>query len=70
MSQWLKGEFGEYVASSIINSNLLKRGYFNHDYVKRLSQDHTEGRKDNSLYIWTLFNLTSWYDYWIDQKSF
>lgn len=69
MSQWLKGEFGQHVASSIMNSNLLKRGYFNKDYVKRLSRDHQEGRRDNSLYIWTLFNLTSWYDYWIDNKS-
>ena len=69
MSQWLKGDFGQHVASSIINSNLLKRGYFNKEYVKRLSTDHQEGRRDNSLYIWTLFNLTSWYDYWIDNKS-
>lgn len=69
MSQWLRGEFGKHVASSIMNSNLLKRGYFNLEYVKKLSTDHIEGRKDNCLYIWTLFNLTSWYDYWIDQKS-
>lgn len=70
MSQWLKGEFGKYVSSSIMNSNLLKRGYFNHEYIKKLSVDHQEERRDNSLYIWTLFNLTQWYDYWIDQKSF
>jgi asparagine synthase (glutamine-hydrolysing) len=69
MGQWLKGEFGQHVASAIMNSNLLKRGYFNMDYVRKLSVDHSEGRKDNSLYIWTLFNLTSWYDYWIDKKS-
>ncbi len=69
MGQWLRGEFGHQVASSILNSNLLKRGYFNLEYIKKLSKDHAEGRSDNSLYIWTLFNLTSWYDYWIDQKS-
>ena len=69
MNEWLKGEFGHHVSSSILGSNLLKRGYFNVDYIKQLSKDHSEGRKDNSLYIWTLFNLTSWYDYWIDQKS-
>jgi asparagine synthase (glutamine-hydrolysing) len=69
MSQWLRGEFGEQVSSSILGSGLLKRGYFNMDYIRKLTTDHLEGRKDNSLYIWTLFNLTSWYDYWIDQKS-
>ena len=69
MSQWLRGDFGEHVSSSILNSNLLQRGYFNIDYIKKLSEDHKKGRRDNSLYIWTLFNLTSWYDYWIDRKG-
>lgn len=66
MSQWLKGEFGKEVASAISNSKLMQRGYFNTDYVKNLSKDHSSGKRDNSLYIWTLFNLTSWYDYWIE----
>jgi asparagine synthase (glutamine-hydrolysing) len=69
MSQWLRGEFGKHVSSSLMNSNLLKRGYFNLDYIKKLSADHQEGRRDNSIYIWTLFNLTQWYDYWIDSKN-
>ncbi|MDQ2993887.1 MAG: asparagine synthase (glutamine-hydrolyzing) [Pseudomonadota bacterium] len=69
MSQWLKGEFGSHVASAISQSKLLNRGFFNVDYIQQLSKDHMAGRRDNSLYIWTLFNLTSWYDYWIEQKS-
>ena len=69
MSQWLRGEFGKHVSHSIMNSNLLKRGYFNLEYIKKLSLDHQEGRRDNSIYIWTLFNLTQWYDYWIDSKK-
>ncbi len=68
MTQWLRGEFGKQVEVRIQQSGLMKRGYFNQDYIARLIADHRAARADNSLYIWTLFNLTSWYDYWIDQK--
>ncbi len=26
------------------------------------------GRADCSLHIWTLYNMTAWYDFWIDRK--
>lgn len=68
MTQWLRGDFGKQVEAGILGSNLMRCGYFNLDYIAKLIADHRNGRRDNSLYIWTLFNLTSWYDYWIDQK--
>ncbi len=68
MAQWLRGDFGRQVEAGIMNSGLMKRGYFNQDYIGSLISDHRSERTDNSLYIWTLFNLTSWYDYWIDQR--
>lgn len=69
MSQWLKGDFGRYVHAQIMESNLLRRGFFERQYVQRLFDDMFSERRDNSLYIWTLFNLTAWYDYWIDRRS-
>jgi asparagine synthase (glutamine-hydrolysing) len=68
MSQWLKGEFGKMARSRIMNSPLMERGFFNHDYIEKLFSEHRSGSRDTSLYIWTLFNLTSWYDYWIARK--
>lgn len=69
MSEWLRGDFGHQVERSIMSSGLLKRGHFNIEYLQRLFQDHRSRRRDTSLYIWTLFNLTSWYDYWIEASS-
>ncbi|MGI9302866.1 MAG: asparagine synthase (glutamine-hydrolyzing) [Gammaproteobacteria bacterium] len=69
MTQWLRGEFGKYVEAQLFKSSLMRRGYFEHDYIRRLIADHRSERRDNSLYIWTLFNLTAWYDYWIDSDS-
>ena len=69
MAQWLRGDFGLQVEKGILESRLMERGYFNLEYISRLISDHRMGRADNSLYIWTLFNLTSWYDYWVDQRT-
>lgn len=69
MSQWLKGDFGRYVHNQMMESGLLQRGYFDRAYVQSLFDGHFSDRRDNSLYIWTLFNLTAWYDYWIDRRA-
>lgn len=66
MSQWMKGDFGRHVEKSVMSSRLLDRGYFERDHIRGLFNDHYSGRRDNGLYLWTLFNLTAWYDYWID----
>ena len=68
MAEWLRGPFGQEVESKLLGSRLMNRDHFQLDYLKRLITEHREKRADNSLYIWTLFNLTSWFDYWIDQK--
>lgn len=68
MSQWLRGKFGAEVKRSILSSPLMSRGFFRRDYIEGLLRDHASRRRDNSLYIWTLFNLSSWYDYWIDRR--
>jgi asparagine synthase (glutamine-hydrolysing) len=69
MSQWLRGEFGLRVERTLMGSSLRKRGFFDYDFIGGLVRDHRSGRRDNSLFIWTLFNLTAWYDYWIAQQG-
>lgn len=68
MTQWLRGDFGRRVESEILASGLLTRGWLDRSYIRQLSTDHRSGRRDNSLYLWTLYNLTAWYDYWIEHK--
>jgi asparagine synthase (glutamine-hydrolysing) len=65
MSQWLNSVFGERARHAVLDSALMKRGFFNRDYIAGLFRDHHSGRRDTSLAIWTLFNLTAWYEYWI-----
>jgi asparagine synthase (glutamine-hydrolysing) len=66
MTQWMQGEFGRHVQDTVARSRILDRGFFNRDVINRYFELHREGRADFSLYLWTLFNLVAWYDYWID----
>lgn len=66
MAQWLRGEFGRQVETAILGSRLLDRGWFDRSFIADLINDHRSGRRDTSLYIWTLYNLTAWYDYWME----
>ena len=66
MSQWLRAGFGATVERRLRESKLMRRGYFRRDYIEKLLAAHRSGRSDTSLYIWTLFNLCAWYDYWVE----
>lgn len=65
MADWLRGSFGDMAERQIFSSKLLQRGFFNVDYIRKLFAHHRSKRMDTSLQIWTLYNLTAWYDYWI-----
>ncbi len=65
MADWLRGRFGDRVEAEIMGSELMSRGYFDMSVIKALFDDHRAKRADTSLQIWTLYNLTAWYKYWI-----
>jgi len=65
MAQWLRGDFGRQAEAAVLGSGLMDRGFLNRDHITQEFRNHREGRRDTSLHLWTLFNLTSWYDHWI-----
>jgi asparagine synthase (glutamine-hydrolysing) len=66
MREWLRGEFGRMVEAELLRSPLLKRGWLRADYVRMLCAEHRSGRRDASLYIWSLYNLVAWHRYWVE----
>jgi asparagine synthase (glutamine-hydrolysing) len=69
MAEWLKGPFGRRVEREILSSGLMKRGYFNLDYISQMFSDLRGNRANLSQQIWTIYNLVAWYDYWIDRRQ-
>lgn len=66
MSAWLRGSFGDRAQAEIESSPLLTQGYFKRSAIRRLFEQHRRGGRDNGVYLWTLYNLTAWYAYWIE----
>ena len=69
MAQWLKGDFGNKAEAAVLGSSLMKDGYFNRDHIARRFKAHCDGRQDNALHLWTLFNLAAWHEHWIGGSS-
>jgi asparagine synthase (glutamine-hydrolysing) len=69
MSDWMRSDFGQAIRASVLSSGLMRRGLLNVDYIEKLFDWHFKGRMDTSLYLWTIYNLTAWYDLWVDRKE-
>lgn len=69
MSAWMRTDFGRAVRASVLSSGLMRRGLLNVGYIEKLFEWHFRGRMDTSLYLWAIYNLTAWYDLWIDGKA-
>jgi asparagine synthase (glutamine-hydrolysing) len=70
MREWMRaGRFLDHVESTIMRSALRKRGLLDYAYIGRLVSSHRTGQADTSAYLWGLYNLSAWYDLWIDQRA-
>lgn len=69
MGDWMRSDFGHAVRASVFSSGLMRRGLLKAGYVEKLFDWHFRGRMDTSLYLWAIYNLTAWYDLWIDRKA-
>ncbi len=66
MAEWLRGDFGSKAEAGIMNSPLLDQIGFDREQVAGLISDHRRGRRDTSLMVWVLYNLTAWHSHWIE----
>lgn len=71
MKEWLRGPLGREVERTILECELFKRDWFERRMIVETVRGHREGRIDAAVYVWTLFNLASWFDHWIaaDRRS-
>jgi asparagine synthase (glutamine-hydrolysing) len=64
MREWLQGDFGRAAEQTILTSRLRGEGFFDYAFIADLFARHRSGQ-DCSLPIWTIYNLTAWFDHWI-----
>ncbi len=66
INEWMMDRMNDFVERSLMNSGIRRREFFDYDFVKRLMSEHRRGRVNYSFHLWTLLNLSLWYDRWID----
>jgi hypothetical protein len=47
----------------------MDRGIFDVERVRALFRAHQEGRADHGIRLWTLINVCSWAERWLDASA-
>jgi asparagine synthase (glutamine-hydrolysing) len=66
INEWMLDRLGGFVENALFNSALRRRELFDYSFVRRLLNEHRSGRTNYSFFLWSLLNLSLWYDQWID----
>jgi asparagine synthase (glutamine-hydrolysing) len=57
---WYRGPTMDYIREILLDARSLERGYFQPAYVKRVLEEHLEGRVNHRLLIWSLLSFEWW----------
>jgi asparagine synthase (glutamine-hydrolysing) len=61
LRHWMRYELKELIMSVLQDSATLQRGYFNPQGVRRLLDEHFQGRRDHSARIWRFLMFELWH---------
>jgi asparagine synthase (glutamine-hydrolysing) len=61
LRHWMRNELKDLIMSVLLDSSTLQRGYFNLQGVRRLLDEHFQGRRDHSARIWRFLMFELWH---------
>jgi asparagine synthase (glutamine-hydrolysing) len=67
--EWLKGPLADMTHTLLLDGRLKERGIFETRTIRRLWDDHREGRRDNRERLWALLMLELWFREFIDRSG-
>src|SRR5262249_43616612 len=66
VGQWLRHGMSGFARRVVFESRLRQHELFRYDAIESLFDAHLGGKADNGVQIWTLMNLSAWYDHWMN----
>ncbi|MBI3586607.1 MAG: asparagine synthase (glutamine-hydrolyzing) [Ignavibacteriales bacterium] len=69
VNEWLRNEWFGFMKDRLMNSRILSQYGFKRDFIATTIEQHRQGKRDDGMQLWTLLNLTLWYDHWIEGKN-
>ncbi len=67
LPEWLRNELAPWGEAVLRGSSLRGLGIIDFDYVMSLWRAHRDGKADNSFALWSLINLSAWYERWFSR---
>jgi asparagine synthase (glutamine-hydrolysing) len=64
---WLRGELEPFARDTLSADTLRRQGFFRREAVRRLLDDHVQGKQDWSRQLWGLLAFTLWYERHVEQ---
>jgi asparagine synthase (glutamine-hydrolysing) len=64
-ASWFKGESIDFVTRRLMKKNAHLYDFFDRRAVKDLVEDHTTGKSNRRLLIWSLLNFEQWCEEWL-----
>jgi asparagine synthase (glutamine-hydrolysing) len=64
---WFRGPAAKALENYVVGSSLRSRHLFDYKFIGRLFDEHQRGARNWGFHLWTLLNVSLWYDRWIDQ---
>ena len=66
LARWFREEWADTARDMLLDAKSLGRGYFRHDAVRRLLDEHAAGLADHGYRLWSLVFLEAWSRQWLD----
>jgi asparagine synthase (glutamine-hydrolysing) len=66
---WYRGESMGYIKQVLLDPRTLGRGYFRAEYIRRVLDEHLEGKVNHRLLIWSLLAFEWWNRLFIDGEA-
>jgi asparagine synthase (glutamine-hydrolysing) len=66
--EWFRNGLGHLFDEHLLNGPMRRRDFFDYTQVARLVEEHRTGARDWSFHLWSLLNLSLWYERWIDPR--
>lgn len=57
---WYRGENAAYIKELLLNKKTVSSDFINHDFVKKIVNEHIEGKHNHRLLIWSFMNFEWW----------
>jgi asparagine synthase (glutamine-hydrolysing) len=64
---WFRGELNGWVTQQL--SSTTARSLFSPQYIEQAIAEHTSGKRDRSLDLWKMLNVTTWWRLFIDGEA-